>query len=194
MDWVQDCVTNPNFKFFHTVTFQYLLAFSMYNEAVRENHSENMLAARVTFSPLFFLANHPHYREVHLRDMLERAQYPENMREYLQQRESFTTSGENKSGQGADFIHEEVNALIKSFLPPGIPTAEIWQRVCQKGNYLKDAKQRCLSTSEIRSQQTPRLYNKFEQEVLMMHRELRKSSWVKCPGIVQPLVGIEGKN
>ena len=32
--------------------------------------------------------------------------------------ESFTVSGVNNKGQGADFIHEELNRQIKSFLPP----------------------------------------------------------------------------
>jgi hypothetical protein len=77
--------------------------------------------------------------------------------------------------QGANFIHEEINTLVKKFLPPGVPTGETWQRVCRKGEYLKTTKEKCLQTSEIASNQTSRSYKIFEQEVLMMGRKLCKS-------------------
>ena len=51
------------------------------------------------------------------------------MREYQEWNESFTGSGKTNCRQGADFIYKEISELIKNFLPPGMPTTEMWKRV-----------------------------------------------------------------
>ena len=68
---------------------------------------------------------------------------------YQQENESFNTSGVSNRGQGADFNHEEINKLVKSFLPPEIPTQETWRRVQRKATDLKDLKNDALSKTSI---------------------------------------------
>ena len=46
--------------------------------------------------------------------------------------ETFSVSGISNCGHGANFIHEGINKLVKSFLPPGMPMAETQERVCRK--------------------------------------------------------------
>ena len=38
--------------------------------------------------------------------------------------ETFSVSGISNCGHGANFIHEGINKLVKSFLPPGMPMTE----------------------------------------------------------------------
>ena len=45
---------------------------------------------------------------------------------YITRHESFSVSGE-KNREGADFVHENSNTTTKSFLAPGMPTAETWR-------------------------------------------------------------------
>ena len=59
---------------------------------------------------------------------------------------------------------------MKSFLPPGIPTQEIWRRVCIKATNLKDLKNDALSKTSINEKS----YQKHENVVTMIRREVRK--------------------
>lgn len=99
-----------------------------------------MMAARAASAPIFFGRNHPKYREVHIRDMIDRVQYPPEVLQYAHMTESFSASGRVNAGQGADFIHEETNKLVKSFLPPGGIGSTTWTRVCRRANELKRSK------------------------------------------------------
>ena len=44
--------------------------------------------------------------------------------EYQMKNETFSVSGISNCGHGANFIHEGINKLVKSFLPPGMPMTE----------------------------------------------------------------------
>ena len=52
---------------------------------------------------------------------------PETLMNYITSHESFSVSDEKNRGEGADFVHENSNKTTKSFLPPGMPTAETWR-------------------------------------------------------------------
>ena len=112
------------------MTFSYLLSFRLYTEAVRKNHSLRMIGARIQIAPLFYSFHHPKYQQLHLRDLCQRVQMPDELKLYQMKNETFSVSGVSDCGQGADFIHEEINTFVKSFLPSGMPTTEIWERVC----------------------------------------------------------------
>ena len=73
-----------------------------------------------------------------------RALMPDVVLSHVNANASFTVSGYPNRHQGADFVHEEVNRDVKSFLPPGMPTPEIWLRVCRNTTVLKDMKQRAI--------------------------------------------------
>ena len=75
-----------------------------------------MMAARIQFSPLFYLFKHTKYQVLHLRDLFERAQMPDEIRSYVESHESFSSSGLQNRGQESDFVQAESNKLIKSFL------------------------------------------------------------------------------
>ena len=96
------------------------------------NHQLWMLAVRIEIAPLFYLFLHLKYQQLHLRDLFERVQMPPELQQYQQENESFSTSNVSNHGQGADFIHEEINKLVKKFLPPKIPTQEIWEEFAEK--------------------------------------------------------------
>ena len=112
--WYENLVENQNYAFLFHVTFSYLLSFHLYNEAVRKNNSDSMMAARTTFAPLFYIGHHPKYQLLLTRDLVERVKYDEPVKTYVRKTESFTASGDTKKGQGGDLIHEEVNKKVKS--------------------------------------------------------------------------------
>ena len=66
---------------------------------------------------------------------------PDMLKGYVESHESFSVCGVNNCEQGGGFKQEENNKLIKSFLPPGMLSAETWYRVCRKAMSLKEIKQ-----------------------------------------------------
>ena len=76
--------------------------------------------------------------------MMMRAQAPDAILQHINDNASFTVSGYENRCEGADFVHEGVNRDIKSFMPPGIPTPDIWSRVCRNVSVLKEIKQKAL--------------------------------------------------
>ena len=58
----------------------------------------NMMAARIPFSPLFFIGHHPKYQLLLVRDLCERVNYKNAVREYTRMTESFTVPGEAHKG------------------------------------------------------------------------------------------------
>ncbi len=73
--------------------------------------------------------------------MINRVQSPKDLREEMAANESFSMSGAYHKGQGLyTFLHEEVNRTVKSLLPPGAVTADLWTRVCRKADSLSEMK------------------------------------------------------
>ena len=56
---------------------------------------------------------------------------PELLKSYLESHESFSLSNFYSRDQGGNFIREESNKLVKSFLPPDVPSAEIWRKFAE---------------------------------------------------------------
>ena len=106
---------------------------------------------------------------------------PETLMNYITRQESFSVSGEKNRGEGADFVHENSNRTTKSLLPPGMPTAETWRRVCQKrvGKYEKSSKR----------------YKKYDNKVTMMRGEKRSNQFIKMsPQNSSDIISIDGHN
>lgn len=172
--WVENVVTDPTYMFLYHVTFTYLLSFHLYNEATRKNHSLRMMASRIQLSKLFYSFNHRKYQKLLLRDLCQRVQMPDTLLEHINSHESFSTSGEPNRGEGADFVHENSNRVTKSFLPPGMPTADVWKRVCRKATDLTKLKENALGNLK----KSQKRYKKHDNEVTMMRREIRSLEYI----------------
>jgi rubrerythrin len=193
MSWVNQHVVDPTYLLLWHLCFAFLLSLQLYNEVTRKNNSDNMLAARVVFAPLFFGRRHRLYQELHLRDMVERVQYPPPLLQHAITHESFSVSGRTNCGQGADFIHEEVNRLVKSFLPPAGVSSETWQRVCRKADALQAMKKACMKTSGLGNESSLKPPKRLENEVTMVRRELRSHEMTTEPLGKRPMMSLSGE-
>ena len=146
--WVTN-TCNQQYLFVYHITFSYLLAFHLHTEATQKNDSLRMLAARIQFAPLFYSFKHLKYQKLHLQDICQRAQMPDMLKYYVESHESFSVSGVNNRRQGY-FIQEENSKLIKSFLPPGMPSAETWYRVHRKATSPKEIKQSVCDAAGVK--------------------------------------------
>ena len=154
--------------FLYHITFSYLLAFSLYTEAIHKNNSMRMMSTWVQLAPLFYSFKHSKYQQLHLRDLCERVQMPDSIKSYVEGHESFSVSNFSNRGQGGDFIQEEANKTIKLFLLPGMPSSEIWKRVCRKAVTLKELKESVCDTTAGKKIR----YKRHLHKVTMIRREM----------------------
>ena len=128
-----------------------------------------MMAASVQFAPLFYSFKHPIYQKRHLRDLLKQVQMSELLKSYLESHKHFSVSDFYIHGQSGNFIQEESNKLVKSFSKPGMPSVEIWRRVCRKSTNLKELKDSVCDTPSDKKIR----YKQHLNEAIMIHREIR---------------------
>ena len=128
------------------------------------------MAARVQFAPLFFSFQHPKNQQLYLRDIWQRVQMTEILQNYLSAWESFSVSGKENAGQGGDFLHEEPNKRIKSFLPSVMPTEDVWRKICRN---LQDLEE--LRDSIVTIPETHKKISNLANEVTMLQRKIRKN-------------------
>ena len=97
--WLETC-SNPNYICMCHVILQYVFALFLFRDAMRRNNSEVLLAARTTFSSLFYCLNETSYQELDYRGLKMRVLAPENIQQFLRKNESFSVSGHPSKGEG----------------------------------------------------------------------------------------------
>lgn len=99
------------------------------------------MASHAQFAPLFYSIHHPKYQQLYLRDIWLRVQMPETLQNHLSIHKSFSLSGKENSGQGGDFLHEELNKKIKSLLPPIMATEDVRLKICRDLENLEELRE-----------------------------------------------------
>ncbi len=123
-NWIASSVCDLVYNFLFDFTFTYLLAFNLYNEATRKSHYHRM--------PRCSMPEGIQYTKGSI--------YPTELRKYIEQLPSLSVSGLPNRAQGADFIHEEQNKLIRSFMPPRMPSGDTCVKVSRKIDRLREMK------------------------------------------------------
>ena len=129
-DWLKT-VKDSNYIFMQEAIFTYVYSLFLFRAAVRRNNSEVLLAARTKFSSMFYGFNMTSYQEIDYRDLKMRLLAPPEIQNYIGDNESFSTSGHASKGEGGDFVLENRNKRIKSLIPKGVPTEDVWLQACR---------------------------------------------------------------
>ena len=129
-DWLKT-VKYSNYIFMQEAIFTYVYSLFLFRAAVRRNNSEVLLAARTKFSSMFYGFNMTSYQEIDYRDLKMRLLAPPEIQNYIGDNESFSTSCHASKGEGGDFVLENRNKRIKSLIPKGVPTEDVWLQACR---------------------------------------------------------------
>ena len=111
-------MVNHNYLLAYKLT-DFLIALTMMRAGVRRNNADAMLAGRQRLAPVFFAGQHMLYQRLIMRDMLQRVQAPAKVQRYLRETTSYSMSGDDTRGEGADFLLEAKNRDTRAWLPPG---------------------------------------------------------------------------
>ncbi|XP_062594161.1 uncharacterized protein LOC134255654 [Saccostrea cucullata] len=124
-------VKNPNYKFMVDAVFTLCLSLHVFRAGVRRNNTSAIRTALFKFAPLFFGFSMPFYIETFIRDSFFRIQCPPEIRNFIENNESFSISGNCSKGEGGDFILESKNRKTKMWMPGGLPDEKTWLPVCR---------------------------------------------------------------
>ena len=91
----------------------YLFPIIALRSALKNNNYDAMMAAGCAYRPMWFVRNHPVYRQLELHDLLDRLCYPPEILEHIKKTESLSVSGNDGQGESADFILETINKDIQ---------------------------------------------------------------------------------
>ena len=131
---------------------------------------------------IFFPFHYPRYQHLFMRDIWRYVQMPEELNHFVSSHECFSLSGKDNTGQGGDFVHEELNKRIKALLPPLMPTEETWTRICRN---LKDLEE--LRNSIFKISPSQKKFPNLTNEIAMIRREIRSSLFMNDLTKVSPI-------
>lgn len=135
----------PTFRYLFDMVTTLSQGIINFRVATRRNNSELLKSAKDMTSAIFHGRTHPKYQAIELFDMLQDRMMPAEVRNLNDQYASITTSGTLSTGEDFDYVLEEKNRQLKSWIPKGVPTDEIWQIVCRNNQYLEKVKQTSLA-------------------------------------------------
>ncbi|XP_071792455.1 uncharacterized protein [Asterias amurensis] len=187
-------IRNPNYKFIYEQTFVYNQAIFNYRNGLRENNHNLIMAGKEKFSPIWYARNHPKYQFIHICDTHDRFCYSDDVRELVSTNESFSFTGNTRSGEGLDFVLENVNKKVKSILVNGVPTADDWMLAFRNYHELENvrtATHKRMGLSDP-SSGSPKIRS-YDEEIRKCRCLIRKSGILLNPQADFPFQSLGGK-
>ena len=111
--------------------------------ALRRNNYQLLETAKWMSKELFHGRNHAKYQYIEMYELFVRQILPAEVRQLISHHCSISKSGHLSKGQGYDFILEEENKQVKSWLKGGIRSDKIWLATCRNHQSLKHIKKLC---------------------------------------------------
>ncbi|XP_062603684.1 uncharacterized protein LOC134265484 [Saccostrea cucullata] len=187
-------VRNPNYKFMAEVVFTYCLALHVFRAGVRRNNTLAINAGKTKFSPLFFGLNMPIYMETYIRDSFLRIQCPDIVRQFLEDNESYSVSGNESKGEGGDFILEAKNRRTKMWIPSGVPENNRWLNVCRCIDKLEKVRSNvCAALCMCELDPDYAYMYDIEFEVFSFRQHIRRSGYLDDPFESKKHCTLQGK-
>ena len=129
---------NPNYMYMFEMVSRYSQAIINFRMGIRRNNSNLVHSAKFMSKGLFHGRVHPRYQQIEMLDSVHRFLLPEKLLSFLNENESISKTGDISKGQGFDFILEEINRDIKSWIRRGVATDNMWLGVCRNFDRLNE--------------------------------------------------------
>ena len=131
---------NANYLYIFEMACRYSQAIINLRMAVRRNNNNLLQAGKWMSKELFHGRNHPLYQDIEIFDQYVQMILPDEVKDFFMKHSTLSKSGHPSKGQGYDFILEEENKLVKSWLKKGVPTEKVWLSTCRNHQSLKNIK------------------------------------------------------
>ncbi|XP_060595290.1 uncharacterized protein LOC132749514 isoform X1 [Ruditapes philippinarum] len=181
---------NPNMKYLMDQVCRFSQGIINFRMAVRRNNSSLLKSAKFMTKELFHGRSHPKYQSIEIYDTLQDILMPKEVQTLNDLYSSITTSGNTSTGQDFDFVLEEKNKQLKSWIPKGMPTDEIWQTVCRNNSILEKIKKNTLSLFGIGLESNAFRHIDIEKAVQILQSVFRRTGYLMKTGDHTSLHGL----
>jgi len=120
-------IKSGTYAYFQQMTFTYLHSLMLLRTGVRHNNSKAILTAESKLVDLFFVRNHPIYREIFYEFFKIECFIPPEIKEIMHDTLAVSRTGHENHYQGGDAVLEEINKAAKRW-SIGVPSFSQWQR------------------------------------------------------------------
>ncbi|MEW8547705.1 MAG: hypothetical protein AB2693_29710 [Candidatus Thiodiazotropha sp.] len=138
---------NPTYMYLFQMVSRYSQAIVNMRMGVRRNNSVLIQSAKFMSKGLFHGRTHPRYQQIEMVESIQRQLLPEKLKEFMKKHESISRSDCSK-GQGYDFILEEINKGVKSWIRRGVASDNMWLNVCRNYDQLLEIRGKIISDSD----------------------------------------------
>ena len=126
--------TNQNFMYLLNQVTLYAQAIINYRMSLRRNNNKLGLSAIYKLSSLFHGRNHPFYQKIELYSLVQQFLLPSEVKEMYENFYSISISGDPSKGEDWDFILENKNKIVKSWIPKGGCKDSYWITGCRNAD------------------------------------------------------------
>ncbi|XP_071163549.1 uncharacterized protein [Mytilus edulis] len=138
LQFVKSMEHNPNYIYLFDMVSRYSQAIVNFRMGIRRNNTILVQSSKFMSKGLFHGRVHPRYQQIEMLDTVHRFLMPEQLQTFLSNHESMSKTGDESKGQGYDFILEEVNKGIKSWIRRGVASDNMWLSVCRNYDQLNE--------------------------------------------------------
>ena len=152
------------------------------------------MAGRQKAAPIMLIGKCIIYESLILNDMKMRVQAPAEVRNFINQNESFSRLADPCRAESGDYITEAENKHLKSHLSPGIPTVNSWIKASRNHAILTKNPDVVFTKATLKDLGSSKSsIFKFEEEVQMLRNVIRDSGILLNPLEEFPLKSLSGK-
>ena len=122
---------NANFMYIFEMVCKYVQGIINFRIAIRRNNFPLLQSAKYMTRQLFQAQNHPKYQDLEMYEQFVHQIMPSELVSFFNSHSSLSKSGHLSKGQGYDFVLEEENRTVKSWLKRGVPKEKVWWVTCR---------------------------------------------------------------
>ncbi|CAC5407210.1 unnamed protein product [Mytilus coruscus] len=122
--------------------------------------------------------------------MLDQVCAPDEVKNYIERHESFSSSGDFLRAEGGDYVTENVNRSIKNQLPLVYTTLQSWVTASRCNSRLEKIREKVFENTGLNESSSDRGMINVSNEVQMFRGEIRKSGWFANQEAYVPLVSV----
>ena len=142
LEYCSTKAANHNFMYLLNQVTLYAQAIINYRMALRRNNNKLALSAIYKLSSLFHGRNHPFYQKIELYSLVQPFLFPSSEVKELHERfYTISVSGDPSKGEDWDFILENKNKIVKSWIPKGGCKDSYWLTGCRNADMFEKIKE-----------------------------------------------------
>ena len=192
LSYVKTKTDSANYMYLFEMACKYCQGIINMRMAIRRNNHLLLQASKWMTKELFHGRNHPRYQDIEIYEQFVFQILPDELSSFVQSHCSVSKSGHLSRGQGFDFILEEENKTVKTWLKRGVPTDRTWFTTCRNHQSLKEMRRFVLQQCGQSNLETADRDFKLEDAINEWRLHLRQTEYLKFEKHDSVLTSISG--